>query len=337
MSRFSAELHVVLGAGQIGPLLAAQLAASGRRVRMVSRSAPRRAPAAGVEWLSADLSQEAGARQAVAGASVVYHCANPMRYDQWEQLLPPINRSLAAAMSGSGARLVVLDNLYMYGAADGGVIRDATPERPQSKKGALRARLSQAWFEAQARGEFKVSIGRAPDFFGPDSARAAIFHPFFFRQLRRGRVVPVLGDADVPHAHVYMPDVARALFALGTDPHERERAWLLPATWNGSVRALIELFGQAVGRALRPVSVPAWTWHAASLFDPEAAGVPEMLHQWRAPLQVDDRAFREQYAFAPTPIERAVRETIAAHGVRLVGASPGDSSALEQCTSAATR
>lgn len=307
------ELHVVLGAGQVGPLLAALLAASGRRVRMVSRTRPRREPAPGVTWLSADLSHEAGARAAIQDASVVYHCANPMRYDQWELLLPPINRAVAAAMSGSGARLVVLDNLYMYGAAPGGVIGDDTPERPQSRKGALRARLSEAWFNAQARGEFQVSIGRAPDFFGADSGRSATFHPFFFRQLLRGRFVPVLGDPDPAHAHVYMPDTAQSLFLLGTQPHVRERPWILPATWNGSVRALIELFGQAAGRNVRPVSVPSWAWHTASMFNAEASGVPEMLHQWRAPLRIDDSMFRKTFGQEPTAIERAVRETFSAH------------------------
>jgi nucleoside-diphosphate-sugar epimerase len=307
------QLHVVLGAGQVGPLLARQLAVAGHRVRMVSRSRPRQVE--GVEWMPGDLSDVDVARQVIAGASVVYNCANPMRYDQWETLLPPLARAVQAAVSGSGARLVVLDNLYMYGAADGGVIRDDTPDKPQSRKGALRAKLADELFDAQARGELQVSVGRAADFFGAESARSATFHPLFFKRLARGKASPVLGDPDLTHAHAYMPDVARALFLLGTQPRHRERAWLLPATWNGSVRGLFEQFGHAAGRSVKPLRVPAWLWPALGLFDAELTAIPEMLHQWNAPMMIDDSTFRRQFDMEPTPIAQAVRETLAAHGV----------------------
>ena len=108
------QVHIVLGAGQVGPLLAAKLAAAGHDVRMVSRSRPNEVP--GVRWVRADLADVAQARAAIRGAHTVYHCANPMRYDQWALLLPPMTNAICEAAAGSGAHLVVLDNLYMYGA-----------------------------------------------------------------------------------------------------------------------------------------------------------------------------------------------------------------------------
>jgi nucleoside-diphosphate-sugar epimerase len=307
------ETHVVLGAGQVGPILAEKLVARGHDVRVVSRTQPR--PIPGVRWMSADLTNLGAAREAVRGATTVYHCANPMRYDQWETLLPPLSRTIRDAVAGSGARLVVLDNLYMYGAPEGGVIRDDTKQAPQSRKGELRARLAEEFFESQQRGDFELSVLRAPDFFGLHAARSATFHPIFFRRLARGKAAPVLGDPDVPHAHAYIPDVAEALFRLGTRPQPSTSAWLAPATWNGTVRDLFAVFARVANRSLTPWQVPSWLWPVLGLWDSELRAVPEMLHQWNAPMMLDDSRFRRVFGFEPTPIERAVEETVAAHGI----------------------
>jgi nucleoside-diphosphate-sugar epimerase len=305
--------HVVLGAGQVGPIVAEKLVALGQNVRVVSRKQPRATP--GAHWVSADLTDLTAAREVVRGATAVYHCANPMRYDQWESLLPPLSRTIREAVAGSGARLVVLDNLYMYGAPEGGVIRDDTPVAPQSRKGELRARLSDEFFESQRRGDFELSMLRAPDFFGAHSTRSSTFHPIFFGRLARGKASPVMGKPDLPHAHAYIPDVAQALFLLGTRPQPSASAWLAPATWNGTVRALFEVFARVANRNVTPWQVPSWLWPVLGLWDPELRAVPEMLHQWNAPMMLDDSRFRRVFGFEPTPIERAVAETIAAHGI----------------------
>jgi nucleoside-diphosphate-sugar epimerase len=307
------ETHVVLGAGQVGPILAEKLVALGHDVRVVSRKQPRAIP--GAHWMSADLTNLAAAREAVRGAAAVYHCANPMRYDQWESLLPPLSRTIRDAVAGSGARLVVLDNLYMYGAPEGGVIRDDTPIAPQSRKGELRARLSEEFFESQRRGDFELAMLRAPDFFGAHSARSSTFHPIFFSRLARGKAAPVIGKPDLPHAHAYIPDVAQALLLLGTRPQPSASPWLAPATWNGTVRALFEVFARLAERNVTPWQVPSWLWPVLGLWDPELRAVPEMLHQWNAPMMLDDSRFRRAFGFEPTLIERAVAETIAAHGI----------------------
>jgi nucleoside-diphosphate-sugar epimerase len=308
------ETHVVLGAGQVGPILAEKLVARGHDVRVISRKQPRAIPA-GARWISADLTNVEAAREVVHGATAVYHCANPMRYDQWESLLPPLSNSIREAVAGSGARLVLLDNLYMYGAPEGGVIHDASPLAPQSRKGELRARLAETFFESQRRGDFELSVLRAPDFFGAHASRSSTFHPIFFKRLARGKAAPVLGQPDLPHAHAYIPDVAQALFLLGTQPQPSASAWLGPATWNGSIRALFEVFARVANRNVTPWRVPSWLWPVLAVFDRELRAVPEMLHSWNAPMMLDDSRFRRAFGFEPTPIERAVAQTIAAHGI----------------------
>jgi nucleoside-diphosphate-sugar epimerase len=313
MANSKPELHVILGAGQVGPILAEKLVVLGHEVRTVSRTRPR--PVPGASWLQGDLTDRTFARAAVRGASVVYHCANPMRYDQWEMLLPALSKGVNEAVAGTGARLVVLDNLYMYGSPEAGVIRDDSPLQPQSRKGELRAQISNDFFAAQARGAFELSVARAADFFGPHAGRTVIFNPMFFARLARDKAAPVLGDPDLPHAHVYMRDVAEALLLLGTRPKPSTQPWLLPVTWNGSTRALFEIFGRIADRRATAWRVPAWLWPVIGAWNPEARGIPEMLHQWNAPFTVDDSRFRREFGVSTTPVERAVLETLQAYGM----------------------
>ncbi|MDF2694727.1 MAG: hypothetical protein K0S65_3110, partial [Labilithrix sp.] len=73
----NAELHVVLGAGQIGPRVAELLRARGHRTRIVRKSAsPTRA--AGIETVSLDARDASAVARAAEGADVVYHCLNPL-------------------------------------------------------------------------------------------------------------------------------------------------------------------------------------------------------------------------------------------------------------------
>src|SRR5256885_16523429 len=79
------ELHVVLGAGQIGPRVAEMLAERGHRVRIARKTAaPSRAQ--GIETVSIDVRDAAAVARAAEGAAVVYDCVNPL-YHQWPEML----------------------------------------------------------------------------------------------------------------------------------------------------------------------------------------------------------------------------------------------------------
>ncbi|MEW6690191.1 MAG: NAD(P)H-binding protein, partial [Pseudomonadota bacterium] len=112
------ELHVVFGAGQVGPLLALRLLEAGKQVRIARRSAA--AAPRGVELMQGDAADAGFCARAAQGAAAVYHCMNPA-YDArtWAALLPRWMDNLVAAAGRAGARLVVLDNLYMLGRPGG--------------------------------------------------------------------------------------------------------------------------------------------------------------------------------------------------------------------------
>lgn len=302
------ELHVIFGAGQIAPLLAQELLARGRRVRMVRRGEPGKLP--GVEWARADATDLAAASGAARGAAVVYDCTNPAHYHRWEELLPPLKRGVREAAARAGARLVVLDCLYMYGRPERAPFDEDAPLNPCSRKGELRAMLARELFEAHARGEVRATSGRASDYFGPNVPTAVLGEQLAAR-LAAGKAVRVWGDPDQAHSYSYGPDVARGLAVLGAHPEADGRAWHLPVAWQGTTRGLVEAVAAALGKPGRISAVPDWLLRALGLVIPVAGAVAEMTYQWKVPYQLDDRRFRAAFGVEPTPADRAVAETAA--------------------------
>lgn len=306
----TSRLHVVLGAGQIGTLLARSLLARGERVRQVRRGKVS-ASTESHEWLSGDLSDPAFARRAMADAHAVYHCVNAA-YHEWPKLLPALQSGILAGARANGSKLVVLDNLYMYGKA-AGPMREDTPVRPCSKKGELRARLADELLAAHGRDDVRLAIGRASDFFGPEVTLAAVFGERFYTRVLGGKRGEGLGNPDMPHAYSYGPDVAEGLRVLGAAEDDAfGRVWHLPAAHQGTTRELAYALSAALGGKSELGDVPPWLFRALGLFVPQMREVPEMLYQWESPFLLDDSAFRTRFkSVLPTSIEIAVRDTAA--------------------------
>ena len=309
MNANSQVVHTIFGAGQVGIKLADELLGRGFQVRLVRRG-PAGPARPGLVWMSGDVNDPAFADAAARGAAVVYNCVNPPDYGRWHGILEPMMRSVRGAATRAGARLVVLDCLYMYGAPEHTPFDEDTPMRPCSSKGELRAMLVEEMFEAHRRGEVEVTSGRASDYFGPDTPRSVLLNPRALDRLRASSAVEVLLDADMPHAYNYTPDVARGLAELGTRPEALGKAFHLPTTWTGTSRELVVRFAAALGQTGKVRVIPRWAVSAFGLVSSDMRALREMLYQWDRPFVLDDRRFCTTFGIEPTPIDEAIRATL---------------------------
>jgi nucleoside-diphosphate-sugar epimerase len=300
------DVHVVFGAGQVGWLLAEDLLARGREVRLVRRGEPG-AARAGLTWLRGDVTDAAFAAEACRDATVVYHCANPARLDRSE-LLVPLARAVLAGATRARARLVLLDGLHGYGRPPASSWDEDVPPRPCSHKGELRAQIVREYLEAHARGDVRATIGQASDFFGPGVTAAFIFGERFVAQLARG-TVEVLGDPDQPHSYSYTPDVARGLAILGERDAAFGKAWHLPVSWQGTTRGLVDAIGAELAVAFKLRVLPDVALRVLGLWNPVVRAVREMTYCWKSRFILDDGRFRSTFGVDATPAAEAVAAT----------------------------
>ena len=111
---------------------------------------------------------------AADGAAVIYFCLNAANYDSWPEQFPPLQRAAVHAATVTGARLVVLENLYSYGPTGGRTLTEDMPAHATSAKAVTRIEMTNELLEAHRRGDLDVTIGRASDFFGPGVTKSAL-------------------------------------------------------------------------------------------------------------------------------------------------------------------
>lgn len=305
----SQELHVVFGAGQVGPVLARRLQAAGKAVRLVRRSA-KGVDLDGVQLVQARADDPTAAAEAARGATVVYHCMNPAYSTAvWAAELPRLLASLVGAAGRAGARLVVLDNLYALGRPRGRTLTEELPLDPCSRKGEIRARLHRSLEAAVARGDVRAVTGRASDFYGPGGFMTQ-FGDRFWKPALAGKAIGGVVDPGTPHTYHFIPDVAAGLAALGLDP-EASGTFMLPCHPAETTHQLVGRFAAALGRPIALGRIPPLVLRLLSLGMPILREVNEMAYQWAERFEVDDARFRARYGDLTAPRDEAARQTVA--------------------------
>lgn len=316
------KLHVVFGTGPVGLAVADELSGRGRRVRLVNRSGRAAAPE-GVEVIGGDATDKTFTREASAGASVVYFALNPP-YHRWPELFPPLQAGVMEGAAAAGAKLVAVENLYMYGATGGRPLTEGLPYAAETRKGAVRARMSEELFAAHEAGRVRATAGRASDFFGPRVIDSAAGETIFGRALA-GKAAQVAGNPESPHTYTYAPDIGRGLVTLGEREEALGRAWHLPNPETVSTRRFVELVFDAAGDDFKIQRAPRALLRVLGLFNPAVRETVEMLYEFEEPFVVDHSDFARAFGDHATPLREAIRDTVRWYGERLArGAGSSD-------------
>ncbi len=302
------NLHVVFGTGAIGMALIEQLHATGKQVRAVNRSGSADVPE-GVEIVGGDATSDEFTTAASAGASVVYFCLNPP-YTNWPELFPPLQAAAIAGAQSAGAKLVVMDNLYMYPPMNGQPLTEDLPYSATTRKGSVRRRMSEDRMAAHQSGGLRATAGRASDYFGPRGLLSAMGERVFYPALV-GKKAQVMGNPDVLHTYSYIPDIAKGLAILGGRDEADGQAWHLPNAPAITTRQFIDQVYNAAGTDPGISAMPRWMVNTVGLFNGNVRELKEMLYEFEEPFVVDDSRFKAEFGDIATPLPDAIDTTVA--------------------------
>jgi nucleoside-diphosphate-sugar epimerase len=304
------ELHVVLGTGAIGRATMEELVRRGKTVRMVNRSGVMAETPDGVEVVTSDLYDPAKVKEVTQGAKVVYQCAQP-RYTEWPQKFPPLQQAIIDGLTGSGAKLVIVENLYMYGATNGTPMTEDTPHKAHTRKGKTRSDMSKAALEVHRVGKVRVAIGRGSDYFGPWGTDSSMGGIVFYRLLQ-GKSAQIAGSASMPHTVTYIPDFGKALVILGEREEADGQAWHVPNDMPRITQGeLVQMVADEIGSKARIQAAGKFMMSMLGLFVPELKESVEMLYEFEQPFIVDSSKFEKTFGMKATPLQEAIRETVA--------------------------
>lgn len=302
--------YVVLGTGAIGRAVAEELVKRGERVRMVNRSGTMDETPAGVEVVAADLYDPEKVREVTRGAKVVFQSTQPP-YQEWTTKFPALQQSILDGLTGSQAKLVLVENVYMYGDTDGKPMTEDLPYNAHTRKGGVRGEISSAAFAAHKAGRLRVTAARGGNFFGPWGTDSTMGERAFY-PLLRGKPAQLMGRTDLPHTHTYLKDFGTALVILGERAEADGQAWHVPNDQPTMTQGeLVRLFAQEAGVEPKISSMGKGMMRIGGLFIPEARETVEMMYEFDKPFVIDSSKFERTFGLRATPIREAMKETVA--------------------------
>jgi nucleoside-diphosphate-sugar epimerase len=311
-----APLALVIGAtGGIGGAVAERLLAGGWRVRALHRdpeTARRSSGRSGLEWVKGDAMVEADVVAAAQGASLLVHGANPPGYKNWAGLqLPMLNASIAAARAAD-ARLVFPGTVYNHGPDAFPDLTEASPQRPVTRKGAIRVQMEAA-LKAASEDGLRVLIVRAGDFFGPKTTANSWLTAGLVKPGKPLAAVTYPGPLSVKHCWAYLPDVAETMVRLAED--EANLAAFEVFHMRGhtlSGEELVAALSRVAGRKLPVSRLPWFAIHAIAPFNETFREMLEMRYLWETPVLLDNAKLIARLGAEPhTPIDEGLRAALA--------------------------
>jgi nucleoside-diphosphate-sugar epimerase len=259
---------LVTGAtGLVGSYLIDRLLADGWDTRALVRSPSAGADlrARGVELAEGNVLDASALARASAGRDVVFHAAAAVTasggWDEYRATNIEGTRNMIAAVRASGARLLHVSSVAVYGADDryrNGVATDEDaplPPLPDRAYYARSKRESEALvLEAHVRGEIWATAIRPDVIYG---RRDRQFTPRIARILKYGWApVPGAGNTTLPIVHA--ANVADAAVRAATIDVAGGRAYNTANDHDVTLAEFFRLAAEGLDRGIRLVHVPVW-------------------------------------------------------------------------------
>ena len=303
------NLHTVLGAnGAVAMEVIKELQARNLPIRAVSR----KPKAKGVECVSADLLKKDETIRAVEGSAYVYLCVGlPYSAEIWERDWEIVLTNVIDACEQTDARLIFLDNIYMYGPAPLPVPFDEnTSQHPQTRKGKVRRRIANLFLSAMEEGRIRGLIGRSADFYG----EGAIYSPFyisFLERMLKGKAPQSIAFPGVKHTYAEVGDNGRALVELALADDAYGQVWHLPVGEAVTMEEMTTMFNQTLGTSFKVRYMPGYLKNILSLFIPLLKEALEMSYQYEHEYVMSWEKFGKRFPeFKVTSYEVGVRKMV---------------------------
>lgn len=303
------NLQVIFGTGPLARSVMQALRKRNLTIRMVNRSGKRADIPDDVEVIASDAYNESNVRDITRDASVVYQCAQP-DYRQWKAKFPPLQTAILNGVVDNGAKLIVGENLYMYGDTDGAIIHEDLPYQAHGVKGTVRAKMSEELLVAHQAGKIQVAMARGSNFYG-EGVRLSTIGERVFEFMLEGKSASVFGNIDLPHTVTYIGDFGEAMAILGEREEALGRAWHVPnAEPEISTREMIERIAAEMNIAPQIGTMPKLLFEALSLVHPYLREMREMRYEFEKPYIVDSSQFIKNFGDISTPIDEGIRNTV---------------------------
>jgi nucleoside-diphosphate-sugar epimerase len=299
---------VIFGFGAVGRATASLLRSKGYEILVAQRNRPADLPI-GANFVGCDVLDANAVQAAVDGATqIVLAVGFPYEGKVWREAWPRAMTNVLAACETSKARMVFLDNLYLYG-PQRAPLTETMSLTDYGVKPKVRAEVTRLWLDASRAGRVRVAAIRASDFYGPHVLLSHLGEAAF-GAIAKGKASSLIAPPDTLHDFAYVPDIARAIVTLLDAPDDvYGQAWHVPTAPTRTPRQILALGATALGKPLKISALPLFLLPILGLASPFMREFSEMRFQWDRPYHVDSAKFASRFWSDATPFEVGAAET----------------------------
>jgi len=306
----------IFGAGgAIGKSVAAEAQRRGIRLRVVGRHAASLEKAYGGahEIVIADLGDPDDVMRAAQGLDAIVHAIG-VPYNRFD-LHPKIMRQVVDAARRSGvARLLLVSNVYSYGAPQTGRVAEDHPRRPTTYKGKMRKEQEDVALGADSAA-LHTAVLRLPDFFGPDAEFSLTNE--IFKSAKTGKSAAVIAPIDTPHEFVFTPDVGPVVLDLLARDDVYGQAYNFAGPGTMTMREFATRVYEGFGKRPQLAIVRPWMLYLIGMFSPFIRELIEMEYLQKTPVLLDDSKLQRTLGeLKKTSYEDGIARTVAALATR---------------------
>ena len=278
--------------GALGSAIVNELTSTGRPVRALIRDPAKArkvfADSEKVELVEGSVEDPQTLQKAFDGADLFYNCINPPYYRQWSRL-PEVHGRIIDAARRAKTRMVFPGNVYIYGHAPSGLVREDHPRNPCSKKGRIRLQLEEMFMTRSREGEVPCVIVRFPDYYGPNLSSSIV--DGIFTSALKNKIARWYGRLDVMHEFIFIADAAKAMVMAGERPDAVSQDFNVPGPEPIRVRDWISLVYRQAGFEPKMTGTSRTFVLLAGLFSSLAREFAEMQYLTEEPLILDGTKF----------------------------------------------
>ncbi len=303
-------MQTILGAGgSVGKELATELVNYTKEIRLVNRH-PKKVNETD-QLFPADLLNTESLDKAVEGSEIVYvTIAFKYKASVWEENWPRFINNLIQSCKKHNAKIVFVDNIYMYDRDHLQNMTEKTPINPSSKKGKIRAEIAGQLLNAAEKKEVNAMIARSADFYGPNVI-GSLLTQSVLNNLRKDKSPQWIGKLDVVHSFTNTRDIGKAVALLGNTADAYNQTWHMP-TFEGKLtsRQWIELVMKTIKKNKKIQAMPVWSLGIMGLFIPILKEIKEMSYQLDRDYYFNSSKFNKEFHFTPITPEEGIKEMV---------------------------
>lgn len=301
-------MHTILGyKGAMGQAVLRELKSRSFRYRLVSKNTNSKTPFT----VKANLLFKEATDAAIKGSNFVYLCVGlPYNHKVWKRDWEVIMNNVINSCIKYNARLVFLDNIYMYSHDLSVPFDEEMIREPKSKKGMVRQRIADIFIEAFTKRGLNGLIARSADFYGK-GATNSVFYLSFLERILNGKNPQLLSRGNKKHTFAYVNDNAKAMVELALLESCYKQVWHLPVGPSITMDEILEIINGILKTDYKNSVMPELLKKILPYFVPSLKEPLEMQYQFEQEYVMNFDKFKKQFpTFETTSYEEGIKTTV---------------------------